>query len=38
VWILAAAVLLFSSCSAGASSPRDRVLFLLGEDYDPQEF
>lgn len=35
--ILAMAVLL-PACSPAASRPRDRVLFLLGEEYDPQEF
>jgi protease I len=35
--ILALAALL-SACSSAASDGRNRVLFLLGEDYDPQEF
>jgi protease I len=38
VWILAIAALLFSACAPAGSRPRDRVLFLLGEDFDPQEF
>ena len=36
--ILAVAALLLPACSPTASPRRDRVLFLLGEDYDPQEF
>ena len=36
--ILVAAALLLPACSSAASHPRDRVLFLLGEEYDPQEF
>jgi protease I len=38
VWILVAAVLLCAACSSAANGPRTRVLFILGEDYDPQEF
>jgi protease I len=36
--ILMLAALLLPACSPAASRPRDRVLFLLGEEYDPQEF
>ena len=36
--ILSLAALLLPACSPAASRPRDRVLFLLGEEYDPQEF
>ena len=35
---LAATALLLTGCSPAASQPRARVLFLLGEEYDPQEF
>jgi protease I len=38
VRILAVTALLFSACSSAASGPRERVLFLLGENFDPQEF
>lgn len=34
--VLVAAALF--SCSSPSSQPRNRVLFLLGEEYDPQEF
>jgi protease I len=36
--MLAVAALLLSACSPAASRQHDRVLFLIGEDFDPQEF
>jgi protease I len=36
--MLAVAALLLSACSPAASRQNERVLFLLGEDFDPQEF
>ena len=39
-WILAISAMLLPACSPTGHVVRqnDRVLFLLGEEYDPQEF